>query len=81
MWKAIKSKHVVVFRDLSTTDIAAIIKESSGIHDYIDRLTGPNDTDGSYTGWYTKVIRYGVCTKDADINNPLAFDPMYDLSF
>lgn len=68
-------EHIVVLRGVSAPDIG-ILKESCGIRNYIDRLTNPDDTNGSYTGWYTKVIRYPVYPKgSSDINSPLAFDP------
>jgi endoglucanase len=69
--------HVVVLRGVSAMDIG-MIKEWYGVTDYIDRLTDPNDTNGSYTGWYTKVISYAVCPNDSHItDSPLVFNP-YD---
>jgi len=69
--------HVVVLRGVSAMDIG-MLKEWYGIHDYIDRITDPNDTNGSYTGWYTKVISYAVCPNDSHIkDSPLVFNP-YD---
>jgi hypothetical protein len=49
--------HVVVLRGVSAPDIGTIkVSYNLNVHDYIDRLTDPNDTNGNYTGWYTKVI-------------------------
>jgi endoglucanase len=67
--------HVVVLRGLSSPDIGTL-HETYGLTDYIDRVTDMNDTNGSYTGWYTKVIRYPVCPSDSDVNDsPLLFNP------
>ncbi len=67
--------HVVVLRGVSAPEIG-MVKEWYGTHDYIDRLTDPNDTNGSYTGWYTKVIRYSVCPNDSHVkDSPLVFNP------
>ena len=67
--------HIVVLRGVSAVDIG-MLKEWYGIHDYIDRMTDPNDTNGSYTGWYTRVIRYSVCPNDSHVkDSPLVFNP------
>ncbi len=52
------------------------LKELYGIHDYIDRVTNPDDPNGNSPGWYTKVIKYLVVPSDSDVNgSPLVFDP------
>jgi hypothetical protein len=67
--------HGVVLRGVSAVDIG-MLKERYGIHDYIDRVTNPNDTNGNSPGWYTKVIRYSVCPNDSHIkDSPLTFNP------
>jgi hypothetical protein len=67
--------HVVVLRGLSAMDIG-MIKEWYGIHDYIDRITNPDDPNGNSPGWYTKIIRYPVCPNDSHTtDSPLVFNP------
>ena len=67
--------HIVVLRGVSTPDIG-MVKEWYGIHDYIDRVTNPDDANGNSPGWYTKVIRYAVCPNDSQItDSPLVFNP------
>jgi hypothetical protein len=71
--------HVVVLRGVCSPDIG-MLKKEYGIHDYIDRITNPDDPNGNSPGWYTRVIRYPVCPSDSDVNgSPLVFNP-HDLS-
>jgi len=66
--------HVVVLRGLSAPEIG-MVKEWYGIHDYIDRITNPDDPNGNSPGWYTRVIRYSVCPNDSHIkDSPLVFN-------
>ena len=70
--------HVIVLRGVCAPDIG-MVNQWYGTHDYIDRLTDPNDTNGSYTGWYTKVISYAVCPNDSFVkDSPLVFNPYDD---
>ena len=67
--------HVVVLRGVSAPDIG-MVKEWYGTHDYIDRITNPDDPNGNSPGWYTKVIRYSVCPNDSHVtDSPLVFNP------
>jgi hypothetical protein len=67
--------HVVVLRGVCGPDIG-VLKESYGIHAYIDRVTNQDDPNGSSPGWYTKVIKYLVVPSDSDvISGSLVFDP------
>ncbi|MGD0596362.1 MAG: cellulase family glycosylhydrolase [Sedimentisphaerales bacterium] len=67
--------HTVVLRGVSAVDIS-MLKEWYGIHDYIDRVTNPDDPNGNSPGWYTKVIRYSVCPNDSFVtDSPIVFNP------
>ena len=67
--------HVVVLRGVCGPDIG-VLKESNIVHDYIDRVTNPDDPNGSSPGWYTRVIKYMVIPSDSDVtSNSLVFDP------
>jgi hypothetical protein len=71
--------HIVVLRGVCSPDIGEI-KEWYGIHDYIDRITNPDDPNGNSPGWYTRVIKYMVVPSDSDVTgSPLVFNP-HDLS-
>ncbi|MGD0571384.1 MAG: cellulase family glycosylhydrolase [Sedimentisphaerales bacterium] len=68
-------EHIIVLRGVCAPDIGAL-KELYGIHDYIDRVTNPDDPNGSSPGWYTRVIKYFVIPTDSDVTgSPLEFDP------
>jgi hypothetical protein len=67
--------HVVVLRGLAWPDIGVLI-ESNSVHDYIDRITNPDDPNGSSPGWYTRVIKYMVIPSNSDVmSNSIVFDP------
>ena len=50
----------VILRGVSLIDLGALEAWEGGIHRMIDRLTDPNDTQGSSPGWHTKVVRFAV---------------------
>jgi hypothetical protein len=49
--------NVVVLRGVVIPEILNLQYSEGGIIPMIDRVTDMNDTQGSYKGWYTKVVR------------------------
>jgi hypothetical protein len=65
----------VVLRGVAVEDLGCVAVWRDGVENQIDRLTDMNDTQGAYTGWYTKVVRLAVYPSDqGGYNGPWYFD-------
>jgi len=67
--------NIVVLRGVALIDLGCIEVWRGGVIPLINRLINPNDNQGSYTGWGTKVIRLAVYPSDEGAGNyPWYFD-------
>jgi len=58
--------NIVVLRGVALIDLGATELWRGGAINMIDRLTNPTDSQGSYTGWGTKVVRLAIYPTDGD---------------
>ena len=58
--------NVVILRGVALIDLGAVEMWRGGVTELIDRLTDKTDSQGSYTGWYPKVIRLAVYPQNED---------------
>ncbi|MFA5239379.1 MAG: cellulase family glycosylhydrolase [Phycisphaerae bacterium] len=67
--------NIVVLRGVALIDLGCIEIWRDGVTTLIDRLIDPNDSQGSYTGWGTKVVRLAVYPSDEGAGDyPWYFD-------
>jgi hypothetical protein len=67
--------NTVILRGVDLIDLAATEQWEGGIKKMIDRLTDPNDTQGSSPGWATKILRLAVAPADAGGGTPVGYQP------
>lgn len=65
----------VILRGVDLIDLAATQQWEGGINQMIDRLTNPDDTQGSSPGWATKILRLAVVPNDAGSGTPVGYQP------
>ncbi len=70
-----ESGNVVVLRGVDMIDLSATDQWEGGLHQMIDRLTNPNDPQGSSPGWATRILRLMVAPADAMIGAPVPYQP------
>jgi endoglucanase len=69
------SGNTVVLRGVDLIDLAATEQWEGGIDKMIDRLTDPNDAQGSSPGWATKILRLAVVPADSGNGTPVGYQP------
>ena len=69
------SGNTVILRGVDLIDLAATEQWEGGINKMIDRLTAPNDAQGSSPGWATRVLRLAVVPGDSDTGTPVGYMP------
>ncbi len=67
--------NTVILRGVDLIDLGATEQWEGGIKKMIDRLTDPNDTQGSSPGWATHVLRLAVVPGDSDSGTPVGYVP------
>jgi hypothetical protein len=74
---AIKDPHgnTVILRGVDLIDLGATEEWEGGIKAMIDRLTDPNDAQGSSPGWATRVLRLAVVPGDTGSGTPVGYVP------
>lgn len=65
----------VVLRGIDLIDLGATEQWEGGIDEMIDRLTDPDDTQGSSPGWATRILRLAVAPADSMIGTPAPYAP------
>lgn len=64
----------VVLRGVALIDIGIVELDRGGVIPLINRLTDKTDTQGSYVGWQTKVVRLAVYPSDQGGSGSWCFD-------
>jgi endoglucanase len=74
---AIKDPHgsTVILRGVDLIDLAATEQWEGGIKNMLDRLTAPDDAQGSSPGWATRVVRLAVLPGDTSSGTPVGYVP------
>lgn len=67
--------NTVILRGVDLIDLAATEQWEGGIKKMIDRLTNPNDSQGSSPGWGTKILRLAVVPAGAGQGTPVGYMP------
>jgi hypothetical protein len=70
--------HEVVLRGISLIDLGYTQSREGGAIRMIDRITEPNDRQGSSPGWYPRIVRIPICPPDAGSGAPLRWLPNDD---
>ena len=70
--------NVVVLRGVSLIDLGFLEGWQGGAVNMIDRLTDKTDAQGTWPGWYTRVIRIPIAPPDVSDGWPHRWDPNDD---
>jgi endoglucanase len=68
----------VVLRGVAMIDMPATEAWEGGIKTMIDRLTDPNDSQGSSPGWGTRVLRFAITPEGTEQGSPVRYVPGID---